>query len=155
MKLFFHVLNIEHFFHTFICIFVVVHVFALICLFLFSNHCQCKHKHFGRIHFCFQCVFVNILLFLTLAVFANARSQRGCACEQWKCSKVYKSQHAASARSSSCRWQPMLLAPSLATLVVTVSVSSAVSMVDTSSLWRKFHRITLRRVHSRCLEFNV
>ena len=54
LKLFFHVL--KTFSRLIFSIFVVVRVFALICLFLFSNNCQCKNEHFGRIILFSVCV---------------------------------------------------------------------------------------------------
>ena len=47
------------------------------------------------------------------------------------------------------------LAPASRRLVVTLSVFSPVSKADTSSLWWKFHRLTLRHVRGRLLDFNV
>ena len=64
-------------------------------------------------------------------------------------------QHAASTKSASRQLLPMPLALSLATLVVTLSVFSAGSKVDTPSLWWQFHRHLLRRVRGRLLDFNV
>ena len=51
---------------------------------------------------------------------------------------------------SRCHWHW-----SLATFVLTLSVNSLMSQVDMLSSWRKFHRLTLRRVRSHTLDFLV